>query len=221
MSVPQIQAVVFDVDGVLFDTERVSQNSWLSVSAEMGWPQVGQRYLEFVGQSRSDILQKMLDLFGPDFPREEFLQSCSARSMAWSDRNGIPLKPGVHEILEFLKERQVPTALATSTSHQRTLYRMERTDLGRYFKTITTGDHVTHSKPHPEIYQLACESLGVAPEHALAVEDSRNGILSACAAGMPTVMIPDLIPLSPELEGLIWKKCDSLMELRTVLEPIL
>ena len=101
MSRFDLEGVVFDVDGVLFDTERLSQEIWNAVSTELGWPQVGRAYLEFVGQNRADILQKMLDLFGPDFPRETFLLTCSARSQERMEREGVPLKPGVREILEL------------------------------------------------------------------------------------------------------------------------
>ena len=119
MSRFDLEGVVFDVDGVLFDTERLSQETWNAVSTELNWPQVGRAYLEFVGQNRADILQKMLDLFGPDFPRETFLLTCSARSQARMEQEGVPLKPGVREILEFLTARGIPAALATSTNRER------------------------------------------------------------------------------------------------------
>ena len=187
----------------------------------MGCPQVGEHYLEFVGQNRTDIRQKMTDLFGPQFPREDFLLTCSQRSQARMEREGVPMKPGVREILDFLRQRHIPTALATSTSRERTQRRMELTGLGGYFQAMITGDQVEHSKPDPEIYLLACQALGAAPEHTLAVEDSRNGILAASAAGMPTVMVPDMIAPTPELEALLWKRCSSLLELRDVLEGII
>ncbi len=221
MSNLTLEAVVFDVDGVLFDTERLTHRTWLEVSAQMGWPQVGEHYLEFVGQNRTDIRQKMTALFGPKFPQEEFLLTCSQHSQEWMEREGVPMKPGVREILDFLKQRRIPTALATSTGVERTQRRMELTGLGGYFQAMITGDQVEHSKPDPEIYLLACQALGTVPEHTLAVEDSRNGILSASAAGMPTVMVPDMIPPTPELEALLWRRCASLLELRDTLQGIL
>lgn len=217
MSGLPLDGVVFDVDGVLFDTERLTQKSWLSVSREMGRPQVGERYLEFVGQNRADILAKMLEFFGPEFDREKFLLACSQRSQDRMEREGVPLKPGVREILDFLREKNIPTALATSTNRDRTLRRMEMTGLTSYFSAMITGDQVEHSKPDPEIYLLACKALGAAPARTLAVEDSRNGILSASAAGMPTVMIPDMIVPTPELEKLLFQCFDSLLELREFL----
>ena len=209
------------MDGVLFDTERLARENWMSVSRELGWPQVGARYLEFVGQNRADIQRRMLELWGPEFPQEAFFQACSRRSHARVEAEGLPLKPGVREILDFLRDRRVPTALATSTSEARTHWRMARTGLAPYFQSITAGDQVAHSKPDPEIYRLACRRLGADPARALAVEDSRNGILSASAAGMQVVMIPDLIPPTPELERLLLWRLGSLLELRARLAEVL
>lgn len=213
-----LQGVVFDVDGVLFDTERLTSQTWLAVGKEMGWPQIGEHYLEFVGQNRTDAFQRMIDLFGPEFPREEFIKTCSAHNQARMEREGVPMKPGVREILDFLKARNIPLALATSTGRERTLRRMELTGLGSYFSTIVTGDQVVHSKPDPEIYQIACRALGTAPAQTLAVEDSRNGILSASQAGMKVIMVPDMIPPTPELDALLFRRCANLLEVRDFLK---
>lgn len=212
-----IQGIVFDVDGVLFDTEVLTQVIWNEVSGEMGWPQVGENYLSFVGQSRTDIRQKMLDMFGSQFPQEEFFLACSQRSHGKMERDGIPVKPGVVEILDFLHSKGIPLALATSTGREHTMLRMELTGLGSYFAVIVTGDDVVHSKPHPEIYALACEQLGTTPQHTLAIEDSRNGILSAHGAGMRPVMIPDLIQPDEALSPLLFEKFDSLADLQVFL----
>ena len=212
------EGVVFDVDGVLFNTERLMHQIWHEVGAEMGWPQPGRDYLEFVGNGRSVIFEKMLTFYGPDFPKEEFLTTCSQTLQDRVEQFGVPLKPGVREILDFLKEQNIPIAIATSTAMRRTGKRMELTGLAPYFSAMITGDQVTHGKPDPEIYLLACKALGTDPSRTLAVEDSRNGILSATAAGMPTVMIPDMIPPTPELEVLLWKRFDSLSDLQNALD---
>ena len=217
----KFDGVVFDVDGVLFDTERLGRSVWREIGAEMGCPQAAENYLHFVGRSRADNLVEMARLFGPDFPGKDFMSNCSQRAMERMVRDGVPLKEGVHEILNLLKERNIPVALATSTYRDRTLLRMEMTGLGHYFQSMTTGDQVKQSKPHPEIYQMACRDLGVDPAHTLAVEDSRNGILSAHGAGMLPVMIPDLIPPTPELEALLFKRFASLLELRNYLAQTL
>jgi len=217
----RLEGVVFDVDGLLFDTERLGHSVWTEIGEEMGCPQAAENYLHFVGRSRRDNLVEMARLFGPDFPGEAFMANCSKRAMDRMIRDGVPLKEGVHEILDFLKERNIPVALATSTYRDRTLLRMEMTGLGHYFQSMTTGDQVKQSKPHPEIYQMACRDLGVDPARTLAVEDSRNGILSAHGAGMLPVMIPDLIPPTPELEELLFRRFASLLELRDYLATVL
>lgn len=217
MSGFSFQAVIFDVDGTLFDTERLSRGNWLTVSRELGWPQVGEAYLDYVGQNRTGIRENMRRRWGPEFPMEEFLEACSSRSLAQIEREGVPLKPGALEILDALGRLGVPLALATSTSGERTARRLELTGLGPRFQSITTGDQVRQGKPHPEIYQLACARMGADPARTLAVEDSRNGILSAHGAGMPVAMVPDLIPPTPDLEAMLWGRFESLLELRDFL----
>ena len=218
MSQFPFQGVVFDVDGVLFDTETLSRRNWETVGRKMGWPQVADHYLEVVGQNRADIRQRLYELLGPDFPLDFFLLTCSQRAQYIMEHKGVPLKPGVPEILTTLQQRGIPMALATSTNADRTQRRLELTGLGHFFQSVTTGDQVEHSKPHPEIYQIACRSLGTDPARTLAVEDSRNGILSAHAAGMPVAMVPDLIPPTPELERLLWGRFENLAQLQARLE---
>ena len=187
----EIQGIVFDVDGVLFDTERLTHQTWKAVSREMGWPQVGEAYLEFVGQNRTDIFRKMVELFGEEFPKETFMKVCSAYSQARMEREGVPMKPGVREILAFLKERGIPTALATSTGRPRTERRMEMTGLGPYFSAIITGDQVEHSKPDPEIYHYTAGQLRVKEENCFVLEDSTVGIRAAHDAGMEVAALID------------------------------
>ena len=219
MSSFPFRGVVFDVDGVLFDSERLMHQVWKEVGAEMGWPQPGEDYLEFVGNGRSIIYDKMLSFYGSDFPKEEFLQRCSQRLQEQMEQNGVPLKPGVRTLLDFLQSRGIPMALATSTAMVRTRPRMELAGLTGYFQAMITGDQIQNGKPHPDIYLAACKALGTDPKSTLAVEDSRNGILSASAAGMPVAMVPDMIPPTAELEALLWRCFSSLDELHRELNP--
>lgn len=210
-------AVVFDVDGVLFDTEIRIRRAWEKFSAEMGWPQVAEHYLEYVGQNRNDIAARFLNEYGPGFDGMGFLIRCTDYCRQQLEDEGIPLKPGIMDILDYLKEKGVPMALATSTSADRTARRMELTGLGPYFQAIVTGDMVSHSKPDPEIYARACRELGVDPAHAIAVEDAPNGIRSAFGAGMQVIMIPDLVPHTAELDSMLLTHLPSLTALRDYL----
>ena len=214
MSGQNIRGVVFDADGVLFDTERLGRLSWLEVGQEIGYPQAEQSYLEFIGLNRTDAEAKMLRLFGADFPCDYFMRMCSACTRARIEREGVPLKPGVHEILSFLQKKNMPIAVATSSGRKGAIHRLKITGLLSFFSAIITGDQIVHAKPAPEIYQLACRALNVPVEHALAIEDSRNGILSASQAGMQVIMVPDLILPTPELTALLTAYCDDLAQVQ-------
>lgn len=212
-------AVVFDADGTLFDTETVMHRIWIEVGREMNEPRPGQEYLEYVGMNRPVMLRRMAE-YGPQFDAAEFLRRVSQGLQDRIEAEGVPLKQGAQEILEFLHCQGIPMALATSTQRVRTDRRLELTGFQAYFRATVTGDEVTRGKPDPQIYLLACQKLGVDPTRCLAVEDSRNGILSAHAAGMAVAMVPDMIPPTPELEALLWGKFQSLDELRVFLQEV-
>ena len=131
-----IQGVVFDVDGVLFDTERLGRLSWQAVGRELGYPHAADHYLEFVGLNRTDAEAKMLSLFGPGFPCDYFMRMCSSCTQSFIERDGVPLKPGVRELLTFLRQRSVPTALATSSGRKRTARRLELAGLTAFFSAF-------------------------------------------------------------------------------------
>ena len=118
------------------------------------------------------------------------------------EENGVPVKDGVRETLQKLAEAGLKIAVASSTRREKVLRHLENAGIAQYFTAVVGGDTVTHSKPHPEIFLKACEALGVAPEDAIAVEDSHNGIRSAHAAGMAPVMVPDLLPVTEEMREL-------------------
>jgi len=207
-------AVVFDADGTLFDTETLMHKIWVEVGQELNFTRPSQEYLDFVGLNRTALLALMAERYGDDFDGYGYLIRCVDRLAQHIDREGVPLRPGAREILEFLHERGIPAALATSTQRIRTDRRLELSGLAPYFQATITGDEVSKGKPDPEMYLTACQKLGVSPHRAIAVEDSRNGILSAHAAGMMPVMIPDMIPPTPELEALLFQKFNSLLDFR-------
>ena len=212
--------IIFDMDGVLTDTEQLGRHVWQEVGKQLGRPEPGDNYLDYVGRSWPDSLADFSRRFGADFPGEEFKARCQVLANEMMEQH-IPLKPGVFELLDFLKEHQVPISVATSTLSDRAIPRLKRAGLLPYFRSVTTGDQVVHSKPDPDIYLLACRELGMEPGQVLAIEDSRNGILSAHAAGMMPIMVPDLIPPTPELEALLCGKFDSLLDVRDYLATIL
>ena len=210
--------VVFDADGTLFDTENLMYEVWVEVGEEMNFPYPGREYLDYVGLNRAAVLALMKERYGDGFDGAEFMVRCVARLSERIEREGVPLKPGVREILSFLQARNIPVGLATSTHRVRTDRRLELCGLTDYFQAVTTGDEVTKGKPDPEIYLTTCGKLGLDPTCCLAVEDSKNGILSARAAGMSVAMIPDMIPPSEELLAQVWRRFDSLSDLQNCLK---
>ncbi len=220
MRLPQLDGVIFDADGTLFDTERLAYTVWTAVSREMNAPYIPQHYMELVGRNHHGIVAALQQICPPDFPLDDFLTLCSQRCRAKLIQEGVPLKKGAREILEFLHQRNIPVALATSSGAQTTRLKLEDAHFTSYFHAVITGDMVTHSKPDPEIYRLACQALHLDPTRTLGVEDSKNGILSAHAAGMYPVMIPDLIPPPSEVESLLFRTFHSLLDLRDFLTQI-
>lgn len=221
MSSLQLQGIVFDADGTLFDTERLARTVWLGVAREWKATAIEEHYMELIGRNREGIVALLRSVCPPDFPLDDFLATCSQRSREKLHGEGVPVKEGARELLEFCAQKQLPVALATSSGWPTTQFKLENSGLSPYFQAVITGDKVTCGKPHPEIYLTACQALGIDPVHSMAVEDSKNGVLSAHAAGMMTVMIPDLLPPTPELETLAFQKFSSLLELKDYLAQVL
>lgn len=214
----RIEAVVFDMDGVLFDTERISIGCWKEIAEEYGLVYTDEVAVECIGRNRKDICAVLRGAYGGDFPAEEFLDRTGRRAQEKVERDGLPVMTGVKELLAFLKENGYRIGLASSTRKVRILDHLKRAGLTDYFEMIIGGDMVEHSKPEPDIYRKACELMGVQPEKAMALEDSPNGIRSAAAAGMKAVMIPDYVSPSPEIQAIYYKKCDTLLDVIGLLQ---
>ena len=206
------QAVVFDMDGLMFDSERMIQRSWDVVGVKMGFGKMGKDIYHTLGLNNAERERYFKSAYGEDFPYLEFRENYRAEVARDTRENGTPVKKGLYELLEVLKEKQMKLAVATSSSYENTVELLKETKVYSYFQEIVTGNMVEHSKPAPDIYQKACEKLGVLPEHALALEDSYNGIRSGYAAGMKVIMIPDLLTDSSCVDDLLFAKMGSLAE---------
>ena len=207
-----MKAAVFDMDGVLFDTETLCQDSWMAIAEERGLPGMAEIFPQCIGLNANDSKQVVLRAYGQDFAYEEFRQQASVWFWDYIEKNGLPVMPGVREILEWLKEHNWKVGLASSTRRSSVENHLEQAGLRDYFQTVVTGDMVEHSKPQPDIYLMACRELGVAPEEAFAIEDSPNGIRSAHAARMTPLMVPDMIAPDDEMKRLSSRIFDSLLD---------
>ncbi|PSU36510.1 HAD family hydrolase [Photobacterium lutimaris] len=185
------QAAIFDMDGLLLDTERVCMRIFKEACAVQNLPFHEDVYLSIIGCNAASIDVIFRKAYGDDLDRLH--DEWRTRYNAVVKHQAIPLKEGVIELLEWLKAQGTPIAVATSTAHEVATKKLELAGLAKYIDNLTTGCEVANGKPHPEIYQLAASRLNVEPQHCLAFEDSNNGVRSAVAANMMTFQIPDLV----------------------------
>ena len=206
------EAVVFDMDGVMFDSERIVQYSFNKAGEEMGYGLLGDENICFtLGMNRAGRKAYFKEKYGQDFPYDAFQERYSEIYKEYVKRNGIPVKPGLYEILEVLEKKGIPTAVATSSSRENALENLRRAGILEKFQAVITGDMVRAAKPDPEIYQKACESLNIEPEKAMALEDAPKGIIAAKRAGMYAVFVPDILEDMEKFPVLPDRKEESLL----------
>ena len=199
------KAIVFDMDGVILDSESLSDVTWDKAAADFNIKMTADILNSCRGSNKHDILIKLADIYGKDFDTNGFLARTGVYFDEIKDRDGIPLMPYAEQALSRLK-KDYKIALASSTKGPVVRSELAAVNVLHYFESITTGEQVIHSKPNPEIYLMACKSIGLKPEECIAVEDSFNGIRSAKAAGLFTVMIPDKVQPTAEIKAL----CDKI-----------
>ena len=207
-----MKAVVFDMDGVLFDTERLCMDSWNYVAKKQGMENMEEVLEQCIGLNHTDTKALVLQHYGQDFPYDTF--RVQAAEWFWDSihKKGLPLKTGVKKILSYLKQAGFQIGLASSSKYESVMDHLKRAEIIDYFSVIVTGDMIEHSKPRPDIYLLACKKMGVQPEEAYAIEDSPHGIRSASAAGMKPIMVPDMVKPDAEMEKLSFVICDDLIQ---------
>ncbi|MGR5230841.1 HAD family hydrolase [Vibrio rotiferianus] len=193
------QAAIFDMDGLLLDTERVCMHIFKQACEVQNLPFHEDVYLSIIGRNAAGIEVIFRKAYGEDLDRLH--KEWRSRYNAVVQHQAIPVKQGVIELLEWLKKNSIPTAVATSTANEVAKKKLELAGLSKYFDNLTTGCEVTHGKPDPEIYLLAASRLNIEPTKCLAFEDSNNGVRSAVSAKMITFQIPDLVEPCEEVRG--------------------
>lgn len=184
-------AAIFDMDGLLLDTERVCMRVFQEACEVQQLPFYTEVYLSIIGRNAAGIEAIFRKAYGNDLDRLH--QEWRTRYNAVVKHQAIPVKEGVVELLEWLKEQSLPIAVATSTAKDVAKIKLELAGLSKYIDNLTTGCEVNNGKPDPEIYLLAANRLNVEPTKCLAFEDSNNGVRAAVAANMSTYQIPDLV----------------------------
>ncbi|MFM2588120.1 HAD family hydrolase [Vibrio sp. TBV020] len=194
------QAAIFDMDGLLLDTERVCMRVFKQACQTQNLPFYEDVYLSIIGRNSAGIEQIFRTAYGDDL--ERLHNEWKTNYQAIVNHQAIPVKSGVIELLTWLRANNIPTAVATSTHKEVAINKLELAGLTKFFDSLTCGCEVSNGKPDPEIYLLAAERLGVEPKHCLAFEDSNNGVLSSVGANMITFQIPDLVEPSEEIKAL-------------------
>ena len=210
MSFPRrVQAVVFDMDGLLLDTETVYQAAMIEAGQAFGIDFTAAIYQSMVGKTNPECAVMLQGLYGPDFPVEAYFKR------TWSDveillEAEVRLKTGVMEILDYLDALGLPRAIATSNSREAVERYLGRFDLLKRFHAVVANADVTRHKPHPDPYLEAARRLNVHPTLCLALEDSHPGVRAAHAAGMMTIMVPDILDPNEEMHDKCVHVADSL-----------
>lgn len=195
--VNNMKAVIFDMDGVIFDSERAVYALWRDMAEKYGFEDIETPYFKSIGTNKEVTKRIFLEFYGEDFPYDEYKKEQSENYHRKYDGGRLPLKAGIFELLEFLKSWGLFTAVASSTRSEVVLNQIKDAGLAKYFDRIIGGDMVTKSKPEPDIFLKAAEGLEF--EEIYVIEDSFNGIRAAKKAGMIPVMVPDMIPPDDEM----------------------
>ncbi|CAN5848994.1 HAD family phosphatase [soil metagenome] len=190
-------AAVFDMDGLLLDSERPVRAAWLHVAASLGVELTAPIYLDLVGLNHRESTARLQAIFGDAALLADAHAQVVARLAAQFGDKPFDVKPGARRLLQSLREAGVPCAVASSTTHDEVRRRLERAGLLGFFGAVCGGNEVAHGKPNPDIYLLAVKRLGASATRTLAFEDSGHGALAALAAGLGVVLVPDLKPAEP------------------------
>lgn len=208
-----ICAVIFDMDGVLIDTEKHYNAAWCQAATEAGFPFTREHALLLRSCEAKEGEKLMQGIFGPSFDyyaiRERRRELVRERLAQY----GLEKKPGVEETLRFLRAKGIKTAVATATALDITKSHLTTIGVCDLFDSIVSAKNVAHGKPEPDVYLYACEQIGERPQDCMAVEDSPNGILAAYRAGLRTVMVPDLTQPDEELAKYLYVCINSLSDL--------
>ena len=211
-----VRAVVFDMDGLLINSEVVIRDAMMATAREMGAELPHEVFVRMVGltYAASDAVAQAH--FGPAFPLADFNAEVWRRAQAVFEAEDI-LKDGVREILDHLEAASIPRAVATSSSHESVRLHLTPSGVYERFQAIVARGDYERGKPNPDPFLRAAERLGVAPIDCLALEDSHNGVRAAHAAGMMTVMVPDLLEPTEEMRTLCLAIANTLHDVRAAL----
>ncbi len=207
-----IKAVIFDMDGVIFDSETCCLEVWMYIAKKHDIRDLDKIYHRLLGINAEATKKIFLEYYGQDFPYDSIKQEMREEFHKRYGGGRLPRKPYIEELLIELKKNGFKTAIASSTSTPTVTREIEEAGLLSYFDAIVGGDRVTNSKPDPEIFLIAAEELGMVPEKTYVIEDSYNGIRAAYEGKFIPIMVPDMLPPDEEMKKKAAVILDSLKD---------
>ena len=211
------KAVIFDMDGVIFDTEKVYLDIWIEVFEKYGYKMTKELYVNVMGTGRKNVIKTFLENFGDDLPIEKMYEEKDNQLFYIIENQGIPLKEGVKELFSMLKEKNYKIALATSAKRERVEKQIKDKWLKESFDAIVCGDDVEKGKPSPDIFLKAAKKIDVEPENCFVVEDSPAGIKAAFSVGMKGIHVEDLKVADEDILKYCQKSFKDLQEIKEYL----
>lgn len=196
----KLKAVVFDMDGVIFDSERFVIECWKKVAELNNFTGIEEACKACIGTNYNRTREIMFETYGDDFPYDVYREQAREIEDQWIEEHGFPQKPGVLPLLSFLREKGIRIAIASSTKVEKVKAELADAGFLKYFQVVIGGDMVEKSKPEPDIFLKACEELGVCVADAYIIEDSYNGVRAAYRAGAMPIMVPDILGPTEEMK---------------------
>lgn len=216
----EIKLVIFDMDGLLLDTERLSNIAWAEAGKNMGID-ITYDILRRIKGGNIKNAESVLMSFLDEEKCEKLVREKKRIQVRVVEKEGIRLKKGVLELLTFLKEKKMKTAVATSTGKELATKELQDTGIYEYFDGFVFGDEVKNGKPNPEIFLAACKKFDVIPENAVVLEDSVLGLKAAVLGGIKCIVVEDTVQLTEEENKLPYKKCESLLEVKNFFKEVI
>lgn len=215
-----IRGVIFDMDGLMTNTERLFIQLWCEVMVERGYPEHRDVVTHCIGLNHGATREYVRQTLGDDFDYPGIIREVAKRSEVFCETQGVPVMPGLYELLDYLDKAGIPYAVATSTVQENAVRRLGSIGVLDRLRGLVTGDMVTVGKPGPEIFEKAAALLALPTDQCMVLEDSPHGILAAHRAGCLPVMIPDLKQPEEETVKLLFARCDSLLDVPALLDRV-
>jgi beta-phosphoglucomutase-like phosphatase (HAD superfamily) len=207
-----IEGVIFDLDGTVLDTERFFLAAWREVLRKRGYAASEETAYRLVGVNEAAERAILYDEFGASYPYDEIRDELWILFEEKAERDGIAVKKGFGELLECIRKRSLPYALATSTGYEVIDWKLRQAGLDEVFPLIVCGNEVENGKPAPDIFLAAARLMGKAPEDCIGIEDSPAGLRGLHSAGIRSVFIKDIITPTDDVMAGVWRECRDLGE---------